>query len=425
MAQAIAQNSAPAATGTMLSPWRRPSYRLGTLFGALLCLGLVLVASAAVTGRDAGALEAAVTRRLMWMGAGVVAFVIGCTVNYQRWRRHHVALAGMAFLLLAVVLLPTIGRQVNGARRWIRLGPSIGIQPSEFAKLALVIWVAAYCERCARGTAGGEMGTLVKGFLAPAGVVAVACGLVLLEPDFGTAVLMGAICMSVLLVCGTRPLYVLLAGAAALPALHRLVTGSAYRLERITTFVDPWRDAQGAGYQLVQSLITIGSGGATGQGLGAGPMGFLPAARNDFVFSTLAGQAGFVGAAIVMAAFVWIVWEGVNVARRARDTFGFALAFGISALIGLQAVIHIAVATGSVPTKGLSLPFVSAGGSSLFFTLLAGGILVNVALSEETPQRFELVAWHRDTPEYEHILRQSVRSVVASTRNLVANGGGK
>jgi len=424
MAQTVTQNSTPAADAATLSVWR-PSYRLGTLFGALLCLGLVLVASAAVTGRSADGLDAAVTRRLTWMGAGMVAFVIGCTVNYQKWRRHHLALVGMAFLLLAMVLLPTVGTQVNGARRWIRLGASIGIQPSEFAKLALVIWVAAYCERCARGPAGGEMRTLVKGFLVPGGVIAVACGLVLLEPDFGTAVLTGAICMSVLLVCGTRPLHVMLGGAVVLPVLHKLVTGSPYRLERITTFVDPWRDAQGAGYQLVQSLITIGSGGVTGRGLGAGPMGFLPAARNDFVFSTLAGQMGFVGAVIVMAAFVWIVWEGLDVARRARDTFGFALAFGISTLIGLQAVIHMAVATGSVPTKGLSLPFVSAGGSNLFFTLLAGGILINIARSEETPQRFELVTWHMDTPEYEHILRQSVRAVAASLRNLVTNGGGK
>jgi len=408
MSQAIAQHLR-AQRAELPGVWERPSNRLVMLFGALLCLGLVMVASTAALSRD-GNVASAVLRRLLWMGAGAAAFALGCTVDYQRWRRHHVALLAAALGLLAAVLLPGIGARVNGASRWIRLSRWIGVQPSEFAKLALLVWLAAYCERRlqGRGRSRGpdEMQTVFRGFLVPVGVAGAVSALVLLEPDFGTAVLIGVVSVAVLLVCGTRPLHVLVAGAASLPLLHKLVLGCPYRLERVATFLDPWRDPMGSGYQLVQSLIAIGSGGPLGKGLGTGAMGFLPAARNDFIMSTVAEQLGFVGAAVVILAFSWIVLEGLKVTLRARDRFGFALACGITTLIGLQAVVHMAVVTGSVPTKGLSLPFVSAGGSSLFFTMWAAGILVNIARSEEAPDRFRITPWYRDVPGYEHALRR-------------------
>jgi len=388
---------------------RRPSYRLGALFGALLCLGLVMIASAAATsGPNAANFLPVLARRLAFTALGVLAFAAGATINYQWWRRHCVLLSALALGLLVLVLMPGVGTTVNGARRWLRLGGLMGVQPSEFAKVILLIAVAAYCERNLSAKGPGkcptQMGTLVRGFIVPCAGIGAVSALVLIEPDFGSAVLIGALGVGVLLVCGTKPLYVLAAGVAVLPLAKKLVFEVPYRLERITTFLDPWRDPTGAGYQLVQSLVAIGSGGATGKGLGAGAMGFLPAASNDFIFSTIAEQLGFVGAAVVIGLFVWITCEGLGVALRARDAFGCALAFGITLLFGLQAVINIAVATGCLPTKGLSLPFVSAGGSSLCISLWAAGILVNIARSEELPERFQLVPWQRDVPGYEHAL---------------------
>jgi cell division protein FtsW len=422
MEEAAVQGLVGRRSGAGLSAWERPSCRLAVVFSALACLGLVLVASTAPPGQE-GAIESALLRRLLWMAVGAAGFAIGCVVNYQRWRRHSGALAAVALALLVAVLVPGVGTCVNGARRWIRFGPLFGIQPSEFAKVALVIWLAAYCERRLHADGGlgdgGEMRTAVRGFLVPAAVAALAAGLVLIEPDFGTAVLIGTVSMGLLLVCGTRPLHVTLACAAAVPVLYKLIFGSPYRLERIATFLDPWRDPTGSGYQLVQSLIAIGSGGLMGTGLGEGAMGFLPAARNDFIMSAAAEQLGFVGAVIVIAAFLWILRDGLKVALRARDTFGFALAFGLTGLIGLQAAVHVAVVTGSVPTKGLSLPFVSAGGSALFFTMWAGGVLINVARSEEAPERFELVSCDRDVPSYEQRLRGAGRCVGSGLRRTL------
>lgn len=401
--------------------WLRPSYRLAALFGALLCIGLVMVGSAS---GGSGAFASSLVRRLIWMAMGGAALAVGCAANYQCWRRHHVAIVALAFVLLALVLVPGVGSRINNARRWIRFGP-LGVQPSEFAKIALLIWLAAYCERnmptAGRGAGKGRLGTFKWGFLVPISVVGMASFLVLCEPDFGTSVLIGTVCVGVMLVCGTRLLYVLLAGVVALPMLQMLILSSPYRLQRVLTFLNPWGDPQGAGYQLVQSMIAIGSGGIGGKGLGMGvqKMGFLPGANNDFIFSIVAEELGFVGGVLVIGLFLWLLWEGVKVALRARDAFGFTLAFGISALIGLQAAVNIAVATGSVPTKGLSLPFLSAGGSSLFFSMWAAGILINIARSEETPERFKLAPWYLDVPRYEHVLAGHARHAGDAVNNAV------
>jgi cell division protein FtsW len=196
-----------------------------------------------------------------------------------------------------------------------------------------------------------------------------------------------------------------------LPVVHKLILDSPYRLQRVVSFLDPWQDPQGSGYQLIQSMIAIGSGGPFGKGLGEGvqKLGFLPLANSDFIFSMVGEELGFLGAVAVIGAFMWLVWEGIRIALKTRDGFGFALAFGISLLIGLQAAVNIAVVTGSVPTKGLSLPFVSAGGSSLFFTLWGAGILVNIARSLETPAQCKLIRWEEDVPSYERTLRSFVQ----------------
>ncbi|MGD2174318.1 MAG: putative peptidoglycan glycosyltransferase FtsW [Candidatus Brocadiaceae bacterium] len=376
--------------------------RLTLWFGALICLGFVVAVSAA-GGRE---FSVALSKRLALTGLGVWAFAVGATVDYRWWRRHQLAIIAGALACLALVLVPGVGVAKNGARRWINPGLPLGFQPSEFAKVALCIWVAAYCERNLP-----RMRTFTHGFLLPLGVVGLACVLILLEPDFGTAVLAGLVCVIVLLVLGTRLLFVLLATAASLPLLHQLVLGVPYRLRRIVAFLDPFGDPQGAGYQLVQSLIAIGSGGVTGRGLGAGLQkeAYLPGAANDFVFSVLSEELGFIGAVAVIVLFVALLWELLRVVQGSRDPFGFGLSLGLTVLLGVQVVAHIAVTTGCVPTKGLSLPFISAGGSSLIASMFAAGVLVNVARSQEDHHRHERKPWYEDIPLYERLAGRVVR----------------
>ncbi len=391
------------------SQWRRPSVRLTALVMTLACLGLVVSASAA----SAADYTPALLRRLAFTGAGLCAFIFGAGANYQWWRRHHLAALALAFAGLAAVFVPGVGMQINGARRWVNLGLPVGFQPSEFAKVALLIWVAAYCERNA-----GRMRSFAHGFLVPVGVVGVACLLILAEPDFGTAVLIGGVCTVVLLVFGTRLVYVLLAGAAAMPLLQRLIFDVPYRMQRLLAFMHPWRDPRGAGYQLIQSKIAIGSGGLFGVGLGAGHQkaGFLPGAGNDFIFSVLAEELGLIGSLAVVTLFLFVLWECLKVVMRTRDPFGFSLAVGLSWLLTAQAAAHIAVATGSVPTKGLSLPFISAGGSSLMASMLAAGILVSIARSVESPESYPLSPWDQDRPAYERLASAGLDHLARAAR---------
>ena len=365
------------------SVWQRPSAKLTVLTAILVCLGLVMVASAA----GAAGFVTATLKRLALTGLGLCAFAVGWQTPYQRWRR------------------------------WLNVGLPMGLQPSEFVKLAMCVWVAAYCERNA-----GRMRHAIHGFLAPMAVVGVICLLILAEPDFGTCVLTGAVCTMVLLVFGTRPVFVLMAAAAGYPLLQKIILDVPYRMRRITAFLDPWQDPQGAGYQVIQSKIAIGSGGLFGTGLGAGvqKQGFLPAADNDFIFSIIAEELGLVGALAVIALFLLLLWQCLRVVRRARDPFGFGLALGLSWLLGMQAAAHIAVVTGSVPTKGLSLPFVSAGGSSLIASMWAAGVLINIARSEEEPERHPLKAWREDVPAYELVVRRAARAL---TRPLSRSPG--
>ena len=283
----------------------QPSTRITMIALALTSFGLVMVASAAGI-RDFGS---TVVKRLILTSIALCAFLAGAGVNYQFWRRHQLVLLALAMGGLVAVLVPHVSAARNGARRWIEIGLPMGFQPSEFAKICLCVWVAAYCERnLARMRKG------VHGFLIPMGVVGFGCLLILAEPDFGTAVLTGCVCLMVLWVMGTRLIFILAAAAAAAPLFMRLVLDVPYRMQRVTSFLDPWTDPRGIGYQLIQSKIAIGSGGLFGQGLGTGRQeeGFLPAANNDFIFSIIAEELGFIGAILVVAVFLLLLWQGIH-----------------------------------------------------------------------------------------------------------------
>ncbi len=392
--------------------WRRPSFRIALLALALTCFGLVMVASAAGS-RD---FALAVAKRLVLTAIGLCAFLVGVRVDHRVWRRHHWALLALALAGLVLVMVPGVSAAKNGAKRWIDIGLPFGLQPSEFAKIAFCVWVAAYAERNLT-----RLRRPVEGFLVPMGVVGVGSLLILAEPDFGTCVLMGGVCTLVLWVMGTRLLYIVAAMAAAMPMVERLVLDVPYRAVRVMSFLNPWADPRGTGYQLIQSKIAIGSGGLFGLGLGNGrqAQGFLPAANNDFIFSVVSEQLGFIGAVALLLVFVWLLYEGVRVAMRSHEPFGFALALGLTTLIGMQAAAHVAVVTGSVPTKGLALPFVSAGGSSLIASLLAAGILVNIARCEERPEKHESKPWQEDVPGYEALAARLLKGAGGAIAGMV------
>lgn len=416
---AIDEYALHAAAARTAGPWSRTSARLCVLFAALACIGVLMVATVQ-TGVNSSqdAMLSMIVRRLIYTAAGIGIFVAAALVPYRTWRVQAMPiLFATMFVLLAVLLW---GDRINGARRWISLGLPVTLQPSEFAKIGLLIWLAAWCESHLE-----DLRSFVRGFMVPMAVVGAAALLILKEPDFGTAVLIGTVCTVVLLVMGTRLVFVVLGGGAAVPVMHELVMGEPYRYQRIVAFLHPESDPQGIGYQLIQSKIAIGSGGIWGLGPGAGvqKLGFLPGTDNDFVFSVLAEELGLLGSVAVIALFLLLMWEGLKVIQRARDPFAFALSTGITCLLGLQAALHVAVVTGSVPTKGLSLPFISAGGSSLLASMLAAGILVNIARSEEVPQRDTDGSWATEIPALErtveHVITRLGAACVEKLEGLV------
>ncbi len=359
-----------------------PAGRTGAIAAALVLLSVIVVSAAQTAGGGEAQFGRAVLNRLLWVIPGVAAFAAGRWIPYGFWRKNSTLLLGAGFLTLVLVLFPSVGRSVSGARRWIRIGPGLGFQPSEFVKPVLVIWLAAWCARC-REEGERTMRDFKNGLLIPGLVIVIIAGLILKEPDFGTAAVTAATGFTLLVIAGASVIQAGLCLLASAPIIHLLVFTEPYRMQRISTFMSPLRDVRGSGYQLVQSLGAIASGGIWGLGPGEGGIAYLPAASNDFIFSVIARQFGFLGAVVVIAAFGWLLWEGISIALKAPDMFAFTLAAGITAMVCIQAAVHMAVATGSAPTTGISLPLVSAGGSSLFFTLWAIGILCNIALSSE------------------------------------------
>ena len=289
-------------------------------------------------------------------------------------------LLASAVVSLILVLLPAIGSAHGGARRWFELG-GFNLQPSELAKLALVLYLAHSLTK--KGELVRRFGT---GFLPHVIIAGVVAGLVVLEPDYGTAVLLGVILFVMLLAGGARALHLVGAASLALPVVVWGAMSADYRWARVTTFLHPWLDAQRGGFQLVQSLIAFGSGGLWGVGLGAGrqKMFYLPGAHTDFIFSVIGEELGLVGALGVVALFGLVALGGFRVAWRHPDRYAANLATGLTSLLVLQAVVNMAVTVGILPTKGIPLPFLSYGGSALVTSMIEMGLLLAVAREVRT-----------------------------------------
>ena len=353
------------------------------LIGALCVVGVVMVGSASevVSIATYGSPWAILLREVMWMAIGIVVLVVTCRVDYRRWRRLGVPLLLVSLVLLLVVLVPGIGVSAGGSSRWIGFG-QFRIQPSELAKLALAVFGADLVTR--REQRGGGHRTIIGPLLL---VALLAGGLVLLQPDMGTALVLACITLALLVASGVsmRPLAKVGGGLAALAVIVGLV--EPYRRARILSFLDPTAHAKGSGYQVVQSLIGLGSGHVLGLGLGSSheKWGLLPNAHTDFIYSVIGEELGLVGTLLVLAALGAFAWLGLRAAQRAPDRFGALLSVTLVAWVASEAFINIGAVVGLLPVTGIPLPFISFGGSSLVITLAAAGMLVNVARHEVRP----------------------------------------
>jgi cell division protein FtsW len=310
----------------------------------------------------------------IWVFIGFVVMLAMMQFNYQQLKDRRIVYG--LLLITIVALLAVFGfSSTNGAHRWIKL-PGVSLQPSEASKLTLIIFLAYFLEKRA-----GEEGDFWRTFV-PCGVVTgFLAALIVIEPDFGTAMMLALIFIVVIYTAGARVKHLALAAAPALVLAIGLLVFVPWRLKRLITFLDPWADPQGAGFQVVQSLIAIGSGGIDGLGFAQGKqkMLFLPFAHSDFIFAVVGEELGLMGALAVVAVFALFLWRGVRTALLAPDRFGMLLSMGIVTCIVAQALFNISVVLSLVPTKGIPLPFISYGGSSLVPTLAAVGILLNVS----------------------------------------------
>lgn len=351
------------------------------LTAALIGIGLLMIysAGAVYSFNTHGDRYFIIRRQLYWLGAGLAAGVIAARTDYHWLQGKSRFLLLVGVILLAAVFVPGLSRRGGGARRWLALG-DLNFQPAELVKYLAVIYLADLLSR--RQQVIDRFGT---GFLPPLAVTGLLAGLVVIQPDLGTALSIAVIGLMLIYLAGGRLLHLGLLSLAALPALVLLVLRVGYRMRRILAFIDPWADPRGAGFQIIQSLIALGSGGPTGLGLGESrqKLFYLPASTTDFIFSILGEELGFIGTGLTVILTVGVLTVGFLIAARAGDLFGRLLAQGVTAMLVIQAFIHMGVSCGLLPTTGLPFPFISYGGSNLLASCLAVGILVSIGSHRE------------------------------------------
>jgi len=369
----------PTASATRLVALRRnPDYALLATVAALVVFGIVMVYSASyVIAYDArGDANYFFVRQVFWAALGLGVMLVGDRIPYRWWAR--LAMPGLivAVVLLVLVQFTPLGVEFGGARRWLALGPLPPVQPSDFVKLAVVLFLATHLARHQERVRESRYGLLPF-----AAVMIVVGGLAVAERDLGTAVIILVIATAIFLAAGAD-LWQL--GAVALAGLSFaavMVLAEPYRWQRVLAFLDPFQDMQGTGYHMTHTLLALGSGGLTGQGLGASREKYLylPNAHSDSIFAVVGEELGLVGCLLVIAAFGFLVYRGYRLASRAPDTLGFLLATGVTTWIAFQAFVHVAGTTNVLPLTGVPLPFISSGGSSLVACLFGIGLLLNIS----------------------------------------------
>jgi cell division protein FtsW len=349
---------------------------LATTAALLVLVGIVMIysASSTISDRNFGTSVFYLRAHLAHLALGLVALVVGMRVPVGRWKDWAPYALLVCFVLLLLVLIPGVGYQVGGARRWFRLGP-VSIQPTELLKPVLVGFAASYLDR-----KQDLVAQFFRGVVPGLTVMGLFLLLVLMQPDFGNVVLIALTLLLMILVSGAKlgHIFASLAGFGVIGIY--LVASQTYRMKRFLSFLNPWDDRLDSGFQIIQSYLAFGNGGLFGVGLGDSrqKMFFLPDAHTDFIFSILGEELGLVGVLATMLLFAAFVWRGYKAALAAREEFPRYLAYGITTLMALQILLNLAVVMGMLPTKGLPLPFVSAGGSSLVISLFMTGLLLNI-----------------------------------------------
>jgi cell division protein FtsW len=344
---------------------------------ALLALGMTMVLSTSYLYSQERYADGTYffRKQMIAMGAGAILLVVCSLLPPAFYRRMAYPLLGLTFVILVLVLIPGIGANRGGARRWIML-PGFAFQPSELAKLAMVFYLAHSMAKKEETIQTFSVGVLPH--LIVSGIFA---GVLLLEPDFGSVLILTMLLYFMLFIGGARLRHLLATGLMALPVLAYVMMTAEYRLRRLLSFLDPWADASGSGFHVVQSLIAFGSGQITGRGLGESrqKLFYLPEAHTDFIYSVIGEELGLLGALAVLALFGVIILRGFQLTAKIEEPFEQYLAFGLTVLLGLQALIHMGVVMGLMPTKGLVLPFISYGGSAMVLNLMEAGILLGLS----------------------------------------------
>lgn len=355
----------------------QPDFTIFLTVLILACFGLIMVFSASYITSLESRQDAFffLRRQFFWVLLGLVGMLITSHIKYWKWRKLVLPLLILNFILLISVYIPGIGIEVNEARRWVGIG-GLTIQPAEYTKLAMVIFTAAFLSK-----KNLNLDDFWNSSFIPLAIMAASFVLILFQPDFGTALVLALVVSIIVFAAGIpfkQMFGLLLAGA---PVVIYLMFSKPYRLQRIFSFLDPWSDPLKSGYHIIQSLYALGPGGLFGVGLGRSrqKLYYLPEPQNDFIFAIIGEELGFLGAVTIILLFFILIWRGFKASLTAPDAFGNLLAAGITTMVAVQALINIGVVTGSIPVTGINLPFVSAGGSSLFFTMCAMGIVINIS----------------------------------------------
>ncbi len=352
---------------------------------AMVCFGLLMVYSSSYIFAEekTGDGYTYIKKQLLYAVLGFGAFFVSSRIPHQRWYRWAPAALFTVITLLVLVMVPGVGARSGGAQRWINLG-IFRFQPAELAKLVGVMFVGRQLVRHQK-----ELHDFRKGIIAPVALLLPMMGLLLLQPDFGSTALIAGTAFILMYVAGVRALYLFGGLFGGLGAAFLLIITSPYRLARVMTFIDPWRDPAGKGFQVIQSMLGLSNGSIFGQGLGNGKekLFFLPEAHNDFIFAVIGEELGFIGVASVICAYIFFIYRGLKISwdalNQRQDRFGFYFGCGISLILGLQAFINMGVVMGLLPTKGLTLPFISYGGSALTLNLFAIGILYSISKANQ------------------------------------------
>jgi cell division protein FtsW len=354
-----------------------PDILLLVITCTLLAIGLTMVysASAVKAAENFGDSFYFLKRQLLFAVVGVGLMFAVMRIDYHFWRAWaKIGLIG-CYCLLVLVLIPGVGLVRGGASSWLGVG-AFSIQPSEFTKVALILFLAKYLSEHQ-----SKLPSFRKGLVPSFMPVLLAFGLIILQPDLGTDMVLVLTCVIMIFIAGARIKHFVAMGSIGLLGFIGLIISAPYRLKRLTGFIDPWQDPKDSGFQITQSLLAIGPGGLLGFGLGQSRQKYqyLPEPQTDFIFSIVSEELGFIGATFVLVLFCLLLWRGILIAIKAPDLFGTLLAVGITGMIAIQIMINIAVVTGLIPVTGITLPFLSYGGSSLTLMLVSIGILLNVS----------------------------------------------